>query len=63
MSMMHNTVYPKKYLVSSGNLSLGFTFHGPFSTHLKAMEWTLGNMHVGAEVRVVEMFDVREDSA
>ena len=59
--MKHNTIYPKRYIVSVGDLMTGYTFYGPFSTHDKAWSWTVDNMHVGTVIKIVPMFDVKDD--
>lgn len=60
MSMRHNTVYPKRYLVSTGSIITGFVFYGPFKEYDKALLWKTHNLHVGTQCRIVEMFDVAE---
>ena len=60
MTMKHNTMYPKLYLISEGNLMRGYTFHGPFKTHDGAWAWAINNMHVGSVIKIIEMFDVKD---
>jgi len=61
MSLNHNTVYPKRYIVTEGNLTNGFAFYGPFKRYGEAAEWIHHNMHVGSVTRIAILHDVKND--
>ena len=62
MTLNHNTIYLKRYVITEGDLVRGWTFYGPFETFDKARLWSLDNLHVGSACKVVEMSDVRDGS-
>ncbi len=62
MTLNHNTVYPKRYLLAEGDLARGWTFYGPFETSDKAWAWATDNMHVGTFFKIIDMNDVRDES-
>ena len=47
-----HTVYPQKYMVVTGGLSLGHQFYGPFENAAKANDWAVANLKDGALYRI-----------
>ncbi len=60
MSLKHNTIYPKRYIVTTGDLIQGFLFYGPFDTYPRVQSWLLDNLHADTPFNIVELFDVRD---
>ena len=54
MTLNHNTVYPKRYMLAEGDLVRGWTFYGPFDTTDKAWAWATDNMHVGTFFKIID---------
>ena len=57
-----HTVYPVKYMVAVGGLSMGFQFYGPFTEDKFAARWADTNLKRGTEYRVYSIFDVGKDA-
>jgi len=55
-----HTVYPQKWMVVTGGLSMGFKFYGPFENAAKANLWADANLKDGDLYRIYTLNEVRD---
>ncbi len=53
-----HTVYPVKFLVTTGSLESGFTFYGPFDHPTTAREWARTNLMMDTPFSVFNLQNV-----
>ena len=63
VSRKSRTVLKDAFVLITGELTLGFTFYGPFDTRVAAGEWAQANLKAGVFHRVHAMQDVRVPNA
>lgn len=55
-----HTVYPVKFLVTTGSLETGFTFYGPFDHPTTAREWAKENLTEDTSFSVYNLQNVKD---
>lgn len=56
-----HTMLKTSYILVTGELTLGFTFYGPFDDPAKAGQWAAKNLKNGVFYRTHQLQDIRID--